>query len=199
MSAVNATGTDHRSEELAFRFVAGNRALDLLSTLGNRHRQPIERLCSPSDLDRWLVAAGLHGLPRAQPHDLQDAHAVREAINRLTRAILADASLGRADLHDLNEWARRTALAPQIGPRLDRRWFAPERSVQAALALLAREAVELLTGPERHLIRECAATPRCSLLYLDRSRAQRRRWCEMGTCGSRAKMSSYRRRRSEPA
>jgi predicted RNA-binding Zn ribbon-like protein len=71
-----------------------------------------------------------------------------------------------------------------------------EHTVQAALALIAREAVELLTGPDRGLIRECAAAPDCSLLYLDRSRARRRRWCQMEICGSRAKMTSYRRRRT---
>jgi hypothetical protein len=43
--------------------------------------------------------------------------------------------------------------------------------VQAALALLVREAVELLTGPDLRLVRECAAAPSCSLLSLDRSRA----------------------------
>jgi predicted RNA-binding Zn ribbon-like protein len=183
--------------ELEFRLVAGNRALDLLCTRANRHRQPIERLRQPSDLDRWLDAASLPVPQRASPDDLKAARRLREAVNRITRATLAGATPAKQDLAELNEWARRPPLTPQADRTLQRRWIA-EHTVQAALALIAREAVELLTSPDRSFIRECAAAPDCSLLYLDRSRAQRRRWCQMEVCGSRAKMTSYRRRRTAP-
>jgi predicted RNA-binding Zn ribbon-like protein len=119
---------------------------------------------------------------------------LRESVNRLTRATLAGKAPGENDLRAVNSWACRPPLAPQVEPSPERRWVA-EHSVPAAPALVAREAVELLTSPERHLIRECAAAPQCSLLYLDRSRDHRRRWCQMEVCGSRAKMTSYRRRR----
>jgi predicted RNA-binding Zn ribbon-like protein len=180
--------------ELEFRFVAGNRALDLLCTRANRHRQPIERLRQPSDLDRWLDAAMLPVPQQASPRDLEQAHRLRETVNRITRETLAGATPAAEDLAELNDWARRPPLIPQVDPTLQRRWIA-EDTVQAALALIAREAVELMTSPDRSLIRECAAAPDCSLLYLDRSRAGRRRWCQMEVCGSRAKMTSYRRRR----
>ena len=115
-------------------------------------------------------------------------------VNRLARAVLAEALPAERDLQDINHWARRPPLTLQAGAGLQRRWVGGN-PVQAALALIAREAVELMTSSERNLIRECAAAPNCSLLYLDRSRAQRRRWCQMEICGSRAKMTSYRRRR----
>jgi predicted RNA-binding Zn ribbon-like protein len=183
-----------RSGPLAFRFVAGHRALDFLSTLGDRHRRPIERLRHPSDLDRWLHAAGLPASEAADRGDLEDARRLRETVNRLVRAALAGDAPTEADLRKLNDHARRPALAPQADLELQRRWVA-DRPVPAALAMIAREAVELLTGPDRAAIRECAAAPNCALLYLDRSRAGRRRWCQREICGSRAKMTSYRRRR----
>jgi predicted RNA-binding Zn ribbon-like protein len=195
MSPVNETDPAVSDDRLAFRFVAGNRALDFLSTLGDRHRQPIERLREPADLDRWLLAAGLPVSRRASQRDLEAARHVRETVNRLTRAMLAGEGSGTDDLRGLNDWARRPSLAPQADPTLQRRWVADD-PVQAALVLIARESVELLTGPDRSAIRECAAAPNCALLYLDRSRARRRRWCQMEICGSRAKMTSYRRRRS---
>jgi predicted RNA-binding Zn ribbon-like protein len=199
MSPVNEMGAAVGDDQLAFRFVAGNRALDLLSTLGDRHRQPVERLREPSDLDRWLRAAGLPVSRRASQRDLEAARHMRETTNRLIRATLAHERPGTDDLRELNEWARRPSLAPQADLTLQRRWVA-DQSVQAALVLIAREAVELLTGPDRGAIRECAAAPTCALLYLDRSRAGRRRWCQMEICGSRAKMTRYRRRRgTDPA
>jgi predicted RNA-binding Zn ribbon-like protein len=192
--AVNDRRAAAASEELAFRFVAGHRALDFLCTLGNRHLRPIERLREPADLDRWLGAAGLSVSQRASQLDLEDARQLREAVNDVTRATLSEQVPDERDLRLLNEWARRPPLAPQIEAGLEQRWIG-EHPVAAALALVAREAVELLSSSERGLIRECAAAPQCSLLYLDRSRAHRRRWCEMEVCGSRAKMASYRRRR----
>ncbi|MDX6570381.1 MAG: hypothetical protein QOH15_2959 [Gaiellales bacterium] len=198
MSPVNGKHTAVGADQLAFRFVAGNRALDLLSTLGDRHRQPIERLRDPSDLDRWLHDAGLPVSRRARQRDLNAARRLRETANRLIRATLAEDVPDSGDLRELNEWARGQPLAPQADLALQRSWVA-DQSVRAALVLIAREAVELLTGPDRSAIRECAAAPNCALLYLDRSRARRRRWCQMEVCGSRAKMTSYRRRRGVAA
>src|SRR5580700_8809985 len=95
------------------------------------------------------------------------------------------------DIAELNQWATRPSLRPQLDRNFHRHWRSPD-PVAGAIALIAGEAVELLSGPERELIRECAAAPACSLLYLDRSRGPRRRWCEMQRCGSRAKRADYR-------
>jgi predicted RNA-binding Zn ribbon-like protein len=191
-----AVNTRHETvdvEERAFRLISGHRALDFLATLRDRHRDPTECLREPTDLDRWLAVAGLSLPARSTRDDLRQARRLRETVNRLTRAALTGEAAGATDRRELNDWARRWPLAPQADKRLRLRWTA-ERPVQAALALIAREAVELLTSPDRSLIRECAASPNCSRLYLDRSPARRRRWCNMDWCGSQAKMTSYRQR-----
>lgn len=46
----------------------------------------------------------------------------------------------------------------------------------------------------RARLRTCANLD-CGWLFIDRSRNHSRVWCDMGSCGSRAKMSRYRRRR----
>src|ERR687886_2902118 len=115
-------GSAVNGEELGFRFVSGHRALDFLSTLGDRHREPVERLRESADLDRWLVEAGLPVPTRATRDDLGDARDLREAVNRVTRAVLAGEAAGAADLDEVNGWARRRPRAPQGGPSLQRRW-----------------------------------------------------------------------------
>jgi predicted RNA-binding Zn ribbon-like protein len=181
------------ADQLAFRFVSGVRALDFLATFADRHREGLERLRQPADLDRWLRAAGLQ-IPRpATAQHLENARELREAINRLARASMRGKAGSNKDIAELNQWATRLQLAPQLDRRFHRHWRSRD-PVAGALALIAREAVELLSGPERELIRECAAAPACSLLYLDRSRGRRRRWCEMERCGARAKMADYRQR-----
>jgi len=181
--------------QLAFRFVSGHRALNLLATFADRYRGGIERLREPGDLDRWLRMADLPVRAAASTRDLDDARRLREAINRLARASMQGNAGPAADIAELNTWARRPQAAPQLDREFHLRWRAPG-SVAGALALIAREAVDLLGGPDRELIRECAAAPACSLLYLDRSRGLRRRWCEMERCGSRAKMAGLRQRQA---
>ena len=38
--------------------------------------------------------------------------------------------------------------------------------------------------------------PECRWIYVDRSRSQSRRWCEMGSCGNRNKVRLFRRRQA---
>jgi predicted RNA-binding Zn ribbon-like protein len=45
---------------------------------------------------------------------------------------------------------------------------------------------DLLTGPDRTHLRECA-NDRCLWLFLDDSKNGSRRWCSMQSCGNRAK------------
>ena len=180
-------------DQLSFRFVSGHRALDLTATFGDRYRAGIERLRTPPDLDRWLGLAGLSLSTVARPPDLDDARELREVIYRLARAARQDEPVADADLDVLNAWARKPRAAPQLDRRLLRQWAS--EPVTGALAVVACEAIELMSGPQRQLIRECAAAPACSLLYLDHSHGHRRRWCQMERCGSRAKMAEYRNRR----
>lgn len=182
---------------LAFRFVSGNRALDLLATFADRHRGGVERLREPADLDRWLRDAGLGLSTRASEADLDAARQLREVLNRIARTSIAHSPANADDVGVLNAWAARPPLTPQLDEVYGRNWSFPD-PVSGALAIVARDAITLLSSSDRNLIRECTASPACSLLYIDRSRGGRRRWCEMRRCGSRVKMSGHRgRRRSE--
>jgi predicted RNA-binding Zn ribbon-like protein len=71
-----------------------------------------------------------------------------------------------------------------------------ERPLEAALATIARDAIDLLTGALAGRIRECAA-PDCALLFVDSSRPGRRRWCAGEACGNRTRTKAYRQRRKQ--
>jgi predicted RNA-binding Zn ribbon-like protein len=91
----------------------------------------------------------------------------------------------------VNDWARSPVSAPQIGPDFTRVSVGPD-PVTAALARIARESVELVTGPELARVRSCSG---CTLLFIDRSRPGTRRWCSMERCGNRNKTAHYREKR----
>ncbi len=182
---------DLPSAELRFHWKSGRVCLDFVATVGERWRRSFERLLAPEDLARWLVASGmLRELPRVSWRQLDTARSLREAINRLARPGAAPV-LG--DRVELNRWSAHAPLAPQLTEQGELVWVA-EWPVEAAFATIARDALDLLTGPLSGRIRECAA-PDCALLFVDSSRPGRRCWCAGEACGNRTRTKAYRRRR----
>jgi predicted RNA-binding Zn ribbon-like protein len=180
-------------EELLFHWKSGRVSLDFVATVGERWRRSFERLLGGEDLARWLVESGLLSeWPRVSGRQLRSGRELREAINRLARPSIApDAN----DRLELNRWAARAPLAPQLTEEGALLWIS-ERPVEAAFATIARDAIELLTEPLAERIRECAA-PDCALLFVDSSRPGQRRWCAGDACGNRSRTKAYRQRRRE--
>jgi len=185
-----------KREQQEFRFGLGHLALEFLATLANRFGDPLERLATPRDLERWLEQAEVASRARCDDGLLADGRMLREAISRVLEAARGSRHPGRDDLELINAWAREPTPAPQIDPQLDLTWTGPDPA-RAGLAQLARAAVDLLAGPDLARVRNCAR-PGCSLLFIDHSRPGRRRWCSMERCGNRAKTARYRQRRRQP-
>jgi len=182
-------------EELRFHWKSGRLCLDLVATVGERWRRSFERLLGPEDLARWLVDAGMLGeTPPVTARQLESGRVLREAINRLARPGVEPQP---GDRGELNRWAARAPLAPQLTEQGNVVWVS-ERPVQASFATIARDAIELLTEPLAGRIRECAA-PDCALLFLDSSRPGQRRWCAGEACGNRTRTKAYRQRRKARA
>lgn len=181
------------SEELRFHWKSGRLCLDFVATVGERWRRSFERLLEPDDLARWMVESGVLAVPpEVSGRQLAAGRKLREAVNRLTRpGIKPDPG----DWDELNRWAARAPLAPQLTARNECVWVA-DRPVQAVFATIARDAVDLLSGPLAGRIRECAA-PDCALLFVDASRPGARRWCSTAACGNRVRTKAYRQRQKE--
>ena len=59
---------------------------------------------------------------------------------------------------------------------------------EGVLYPIAASAARLLLGEDKANIKECGG---CGWLFLDQSKNKRRRWCEMKTCGNRAKARRF--------
>ncbi|MGH8300223.1 MAG: CGNR zinc finger domain-containing protein [Steroidobacteraceae bacterium] len=180
-------------EELRFHWKSGRLCLDFVATVGERWRRSFERLLASDDLAGWMVESGLLASPpTVSSRQLATGRALREAINRLARPGIEPEP---DDLDELNRWAAQPPLASQLTAQSKRVWLA-DRPVEAVFATIARDAVDLLSGPCAARIRECGA-PDCTLLFVDTSRPGARRWCSTAACGNRVRTKAYRQRRKE--
>jgi predicted RNA-binding Zn ribbon-like protein len=183
------------TSDSAFRFGLGHPVLELLATRAGRRTEPRERLAAPEDLTRWLELSGLAHGARCDQELLAHAHELREAIYRTVIAARDQRRPGLGDVQLVNSWASKPTPSPQLDTAM-RVTFAGPEPCEAALATLARTAIELVAGPALARVRSCAS-PSCSLMFIDHSRPGRRRWCSMERCGNRAKTSHYRQRRRQ--
>jgi predicted RNA-binding Zn ribbon-like protein len=174
-------------------FPCGTLALDFLGTLrARRNPVPAEQLGTPELLDDWFVESGMFdAAPGADEADLAAALELRESVYSLVETQIAGYALdvGGDAVAVLNRHAAEAPVVVRLGADGTRR----SGTAAQGLAALAREAVEILGGPDAALLRECGR-PECTQVYLDRSRGQRREWCAMRTCGNRVKVSAYRSR-----
>ncbi|PWI15302.1 hypothetical protein DI272_14850 [Streptomyces sp. Act143] len=177
-------------------FVCGNPALDFAATLRARRSTRFEMFVTPERLNAWYLESGLvDTITPGQDGDVREATAVREAIYRLVTDRRLGEEFDQQALDLVNAAARRTPVTPQL--TLTGRLT--EATPEQALATVARQAVELLSGPDVPLMKECG-NPECTRVYIDRSRGMRRQWCGMESCGNKIKAAAYRaRKKSAPA
>ncbi|WP_433475960.1 CGNR zinc finger domain-containing protein [Spirillospora sp. CA-142024] len=179
-----------------FRQGAGRLSLDFVRTFrfrGTDH--PVEELPDLAAVAAWIDQCVPHAEGPAGATGAAEARAAREAIHELIIAAWRGDAISAAARDLVNGAAAR----PVPVPRMDAdgvRWHAGDL-VSAALALLARDALELVASPHLARLRECAGTG-CSALFLDLSRPGTRRWCSMDQCGNRAKKETLRRRDGRP-
>ncbi|MFF8813943.1 CGNR zinc finger domain-containing protein [Streptomyces pactum] len=184
----------HSPEGVPFRFDPGALCLELLPTGGPGAYARYEILRTPSDLAVWAGRCRLWPPPEIEVDagDPARARRLRDSLWRLA----ADRAHGRplrpADLAVLNETAAGPPLVPELTGDGERAWVRPVTAAQL-LATVARDAVDLFSGPYADRIRECGSD-NCYLIFVDTSRPGRRRWCSMQRCGNRHKVRALRAR-----
>ncbi|PSM42936.1 hypothetical protein C6Y14_12160 [Streptomyces dioscori] len=177
-------------------FVCGHPALDFAATLRARRSTRFEMFVTPERLNAWYLESGL--VDTMTPGGVGDVHqatSVREAIYRLVTDRRLGEEFDQEALDVLNGAAREIPVTPQLttAGRL------VEATPGQALATVSRQAVELLSGPDVPLMKECG-NPECTRVYIDRSRGMRRQWCGMESCGNKIKAAAYRaRKKTTPA
>jgi predicted RNA-binding Zn ribbon-like protein len=199
------THTAHR-ERHAFAFVAERLWLDFVNTdTGARGTDALH------DFDRfvrWLEAAHVLDAERSssmqrravqQPAGalavLGDARRIRAVLRMLAERGLAVSDVRVDALAEVNRVLGRSAGTRRVELRNDgsfARAFVPVGDAFAGLLIpVVESAADALILGELARVRRCA-DPRCGRVFQDETKNGRRRWCEMATCGNRAKAARHR-------
>lgn len=195
------------SPEKPLKFVGGDPSVDFVNTVDWTSRGlDHDRIPDYARLTRWAEEAGvitgavgdrLRRAAASRPREAATAYAaatwLRWVLQRLFTGVAANESPGVA-LEEFNDLLADTlghlrlgaAASRRHGRRITWEWSGMGEDLASPLWPVVRGAAELLASDEIGRIRVCDA-PECGWLYVDRSRNGLRRWCQMETCGTRAK------------
>jgi predicted RNA-binding Zn ribbon-like protein len=193
-------------------------ALEFLDTLEYQKGQPVELLPTTSDAIDWLEEHGLIHDPcepeldaarepgPAADRALGRIRAVRAALREIVDATVEDRppSLVAIDTANAAMDARQrmvlVARATEPDPNepagtpcivLDHRHVGDP--LDDVLARLTERIARAASGAEAERLRICD-NDECRMPFYDGSRTGKRRWCDMATCGNRAKAARHRAR-----
>jgi predicted RNA-binding Zn ribbon-like protein len=158
----------------------------------------VDHLSDDAAAVAWLASHGLlhrEHVPDAEARVHDRVEAVRAAVREVVEAVAADRTVKPSALRTVNRaLARRDVLelvATPDGARVSHRHVGD--AVDAALARLIEPIVAIVSSGDVDRLRICA-NDRCRWAFYDTSRTGRRRWCDMATCGNRAKAARHRAR-----
>jgi predicted RNA-binding Zn ribbon-like protein len=201
-TAPNPTGLGHAHD------VDLDDTFDFLNTDDTDNGFPVERLPTLDSALDWFVGRGVihtEGADRVRrqaaaqeesmTRDLARIHRVRSALREVARAITEHRAPKASSLDTINRALHARQVIELVpapdGCTVDHRHVGDP--IDDALARLADPLVVELTDGHPARIKICASDT-CDWIFYDASSTSRRRWCDMATCGNRAKAARHRAR-----
>jgi predicted RNA-binding Zn ribbon-like protein len=183
-------------------------AFDFLNTLELENGALVERLTSLDAAVHWLASHGVVQDPARFADAAESGKGRAAALAQLvtTRTALRDVAhaVAHEDVPDakaidevnraMRSHQRIELVAAKDGCRLGHSHVGDP--IDDVLARIAEPIVREIGEGHDDRIRICASDD-CRWLFYDESRSGRRRWCDMATCGNRAKARRHRARQKD--
>jgi predicted RNA-binding Zn ribbon-like protein len=182
-------------------------ALDFIDTLELEHGEPFDHFVQPADMVSWLHERGLLHDASLDPdvarlttgpganRALERVRRVRAALRELVDATVQKRPPTGTAVEIVNQAMRAhqrlVLVAGDDGVSLDHRHEGDP--LDDALARIAERVAREISGDRADRLRICD-NDTCRWVFFDSSPTGRRRWCDMATCGNRAKAARHRAR-----
>ena len=193
-----------------FVFIGERLWLDFINTDDLQRGVRTDGLADFDALVQWLEraavldaerGAGIRRRAQQQPAGaaaaLADARRIRAALRALAERGMNAADVRLTAVAEINRVLGRSAGTRRLEVRADgsfTRSFVPVGDAFAGLMIpVVESAADALVLGELPRVRRCA-DPRCLRVFYDGTKNARRRWCDMATCGNRAKAARHRRK-----
>jgi predicted RNA-binding Zn ribbon-like protein len=189
--------------------IGGDAALDFINTVTGRDQLPRDWLDSYTRLLEWAALVRLlpenilraltrraKTEPKAAAAALTRAKVFRETLFALLKGIVSGSAPPKTVLALLREHWISGINAHEL--RFDDGRVVAELRNDAAdfdliTSMIAYRMVENVLPLPKDRLRICHG-PNCSWLFIDSSKAGRRRWCDMAVCGNAAKSRRFQKR-----
>lgn len=195
------------SHEFAARdFIGGDAALDFVNTVTGRDQEPRDWLDSYASLLEWATLVRLlpekhlrtltkkmHGEPGAAGRALIRAKGLREDLFALVSAVASGNAPPKSALAALREHWLAGVDAHELrfeSGRVITDIRADAADFDLIAAIIAYRMVEHVMPQPIDRLRMCGGK-NCAWVFLDSSKAGRRRWCDMAVCGNVAKAQRF--------
>ncbi|CAM2189911.1 CGNR zinc finger domain-containing protein [Burkholderia cepacia] len=195
----------HAHEWGAADFVGGHPALDFLNTVADMGKtRDADKFVDWPAVHAWAERSGLLApadLARLRRHARQDDADALVALHRFREeaySAIAHLTAGGGGTAGARAAGRlavaiREAIGRSAFDAVDGRFaWRPDARVASRWVDAAALGFEhLLRSDDFARVRQCG---RCTWFFVDRGRGVGRRWCDMRTCGNRAKVEAFRER-----
>lgn len=171
---------------------------EFANTLHLHDGRPDDAIADGPSLRAWLSAHGMNAgsSDAAAQRALPAFRALRTLVHEMTESLVADGHPRPRQVTRLNDVLRDGLHYHELRPGEDGAAFTVAQvgdELDQARAAIAGSLAHYIAEHDVTRLRICAADD-CRWRFVDRSPARRRRWCDMSTCGNRAKVARHRAR-----
>lgn len=189
----DAAPEPERDEELFAEFA---------NTLHIHDGRPDDRIAEVASLHAWLSSRGL--IRDASPvpsveRALPAFQELRSMVHRVTKRLVTHGRPTADQVRRINRVLRDGLHYHRLAPADDGASFTVGQvgdELDQARATIAGSLAHYIADHDVSRLRICANDD-CAWRFVDRSPTGRRRWCDMRTCGNRAKVARHRARARE--
>ena len=185
-------------------FIGGHPALDFLNTVDDQDKQrQTSRITDWPSFVAWGQASSMFSEVQIDNFKneventkteslLANIHMLRETVYAAFTSVLTSEKQPDTDMLKL-ETLIKTAIsnASLITDKTGYRWVPDTKNADWITDVLILSIERLLRSEDILRLKECK---RCSWMFLNKGRGKGRQWCNMNTCGNRAKSASFRNR-----